>query len=92
MCDLFCQKLQFIFDQIIIIFQSFFPHFRYNRPYQTRDVVMVTDLFGGSDDLTIYNNLLEEIENSGVDQNKLWQLVRPTVHLTNFQTKCFGHP
>jgi len=54
---------------------------KYNRPYQTRDVVMVPDLFGQPEDLTIYNDLLNEIQNSGVDQEKLWQLWHNDSHL-----------
>ena len=42
---------------------------------------MVPDLFGQPEDLTIYNDLLNEIQNSGVDQEKLWQLWHNDSHL-----------
>ena len=41
---------------------------RYHRANSTRDVIIVSDLFGSYDDLTIYNNLLYEVQNSGVPQ------------------------
>lgn len=53
----------------------------YNRPYSTRDVLVVNSLFGDVDDLTIYNNLLKEIKESGVDQEKLWQLWHNDSHV-----------
>jgi len=46
---------------------------RYHRANSTRDVIIVSDLFGSYDDLTIYNNLLYEVQNSGVPQEQLWQ-------------------
>jgi hypothetical protein len=67
---------------------------KYNRRYQTRDVVMANDIFGASDDLTIYNKLLEEIEHSGVDNQRLWQLwhgdshVIADDHLGQWKEKC----
>lgn len=45
----------------------------YNRAYSSRDVVIVADLFGEETDLTIYNNLLHELEESGVPDHQLWQ-------------------
>merc|ERR1711971_64476 len=67
---------------------------KYNRRYQTRDVVMANDIFGATDDLTIYNKLLEEIEHSGVDNQRLWQLwhgdshVIADDHLGQWKEKC----
>merc|ERR1712223_567063 len=67
---------------------------KYNRRYQTRDVVMASDIFCQSDDLTIYNKLLDEIEHSGVDIQRLWQLwhgdshVIADDHLGQWKEKC----
>ena len=72
----------------------YFEFLRYNRRYQTRDVVMANDIFGKVDDLTIYNKLLEEIEHSGVDNQRLWQLwhgdshVIADDHLGQWKEKC----
>ena len=33
-----------------------------------RDVIIVSDLFGSSSDLSIYKNLMYEVQNSGVPQ------------------------
>ena len=72
----------------------YFKFLRYNRGYQTRDVVMANDIFGKVDDLTIYNKLLEEIEHSGVDNQRLWQLwhgdshVIADDHLGQWKEKC----
>jgi len=67
---------------------------KYNRRYGTRDVVVASDIFCQSDDLTIYNKLLDEIEHSGVDIQKLWQLwhgdshVIADDHLGQWKEKC----
>ena len=45
----------------------------YMRRYSTRDVVIVSDLFGDENDMTIYNSLLQELEESGVPDHQLWQ-------------------
>lgn len=46
---------------------------RYNRTYTTRDVLVVSDLFGPEQDLSVYGKLLNEIQNCGVDEKQLWQ-------------------
>lgn len=46
---------------------------KYNREYTSRDVLVVNDLFCAENDLTIYNKLLKEIEQSGVNPDHLWQ-------------------
>jgi len=67
---------------------------KYNRRYQTRDVVMASDIFCKPDDLTIYDKLLDEIEHSGVDAQRLWQLwhgdshVIADDHLGQWKEKC----
>ena len=43
---------------------------KYHRPNSSRDVIIVNDLFGSHTDLTIYKNLLYEVQNSGVPQVK----------------------
>lgn len=71
------------------------PHHwtHYERPYSDRDVVTVNGLFCLPDDLSIYNQLLDEIESSGVDGDKLWQLWHNDSHLiaddkTNWKRNC----
>ena len=69
-------------------------NYRYNRPYQSRDVVMVSDLFGDPNDLTTYNNLLYEIQNCGVEKHRLWQSWHNDSHVIaddkvgNWKDKC----
>ncbi len=46
---------------------------KFNREYTSRDVLMVMDLFCEPEDLTIYDKLLAEIKNCGVDEDILWQ-------------------
>jgi hypothetical protein len=46
---------------------------------QTQDVLIVPGLFGNSDDLKIYNNLLKEMEECGIDN--LWKLWHGDNHL-----------
>ncbi len=50
---------------------------------------MVTDLFGRPDDLTIYKKLLGEIDNSGVDTQKLWQLWHGDSHVIADDSKAW---
>merc|ERR550534_2761807 len=54
---------------------------RYHRANSTRDVIIVSDLFGSYSDLTIYKNLLYEVQNSGVPQEQLWQSWHGDSHL-----------
>lgn len=55
---------------------------RYTRPYSTRDVAVVTDLFVQDvNDYRIYNQLLDEIQKSGVDERVLWQRWHGDSHL-----------
>jgi len=65
----------------------------YKRPYNHRDVVVVNGLFGDEDDMSIYNNLLDEIQSSGIDQEKLWALWHNDSHVIaddklNWKKKC----
>jgi len=53
----------------------------YPREYSNRDVLIVSDLFGGAHDLTIYNNLLRELSESGVPEQQLWQSWHGDSHL-----------
>ena len=62
---------------------------KYNRSYTTRDVVMVNDIFGDVNDLTIYNRLLDEIKNCGVDAQKLWQLWHGDSHVIADDSKAW---
>ena len=54
---------------------------KYNRDYQVNDVVLVSDLFGKHADLSIYDKLLKEIKESGIDSEKLWKLWHGDTHL-----------
>jgi len=58
----------------------------YDRPHYSRDVIVVRDLFippgvDPSTDLSIYNKLLEEIQQSGVNERLLWQSWHGDSHL-----------
>jgi len=60
---------------------------------QSKDVVVVPDLFGPEDDWTIHNQLLEEMEKSGIDSDRLWKLWHGDSHMiaddsTHFKEKC----
>merc|ERR1719234_1561552 len=66
---------------------------RYHRANSTRDVIIVSDLFGSYSDLTIYKNLLYEVQNSGVPQEQLWQSWHGDSHLIaddkrNWKEQC----
>jgi len=47
---------------------------QYKRPYSDHDVVLVNGLFCLPEDLSIYNQLLDEIESSGIDSGRLWKM------------------
>jgi len=53
----------------------------YKREMTSRDVLVVHDVFCAPDDLTIYNKLLNEIKNSGVEELDLWQLWHGDSHV-----------
>ena len=44
-----------------------------DKDVQSRDIILVSGLFGEENDLTIYNKLLEEVNNCNKDDN-LWKL------------------
>lgn len=53
----------------------------------------VSGLFCLPDDLSIYNQLLDEIETCGIDTDKIWQLWHNDSHLiaddkTNWKKNC----
>ena len=54
---------------------------RYDRTHTTRDVIIVSDLFGNPGDLGIYNKLIREIQASGVPEEQLWKLWHGDSHL-----------
>lgn len=61
--------------------------------FQSKDVVVVPDLFGSEDDWTIHNKLLDEMEKSGIDSDRLWKLWHGDSHMiaddsTHFKEKC----
>lgn len=53
---------------------------KFNKKMQTRDVTLVNGLFGDTNDLSIYHNLLNEINNCDKD-NKLWKLWHGDTHI-----------
>ncbi len=53
---------------------------KYNKTIQTRDVVLVNGLFGDEKDLTIYNNLLEEVNSNDKKKKSLWKLWHGDTH------------
>ena len=54
---------------------------KYPRIHKTNDVIVVNNLFCEKDDLTIYNNLLKEIKETGLNQDNLWKLWHGDTHL-----------
>ena len=54
---------------------------KYPRKHKTNDIIIVNGLFCQSDDLDIYNRLLDEIKNSGIDKDSLWKLRHGDTHL-----------
>ena len=53
----------------------------YNREVTSRDVILVNDLYCQEDDLSIYDKLLKELQDSGVDPDQLWQLWHGDSHV-----------
>jgi len=54
---------------------------KFNQQSTTRDVIIVSDLFGDPRDMTIYNKLLQEIQTSGVPEHQLWKLWHGDSHV-----------
>jgi hypothetical protein len=48
---------------------------------QTQDVIIAPNLFCNEDDFTIYHNLLDEMKDCGIENNKLWKLWHGDTHL-----------
>lgn len=48
---------------------------------QTRDVIVVPNLFGDSSDYGIYHRLLDEIQNCGLKEDEIWKLWHGDTHL-----------
>jgi hypothetical protein len=66
---------------------------RYERPLSTRDVLVVADLFCAADDLSIYNGLLRELEQTGLTEKELWQSWHGDSHVIaddrrNWKDRC----
>lgn len=53
----------------------------YDRPIQTRDVLLVSNLFCKTSDLTLYNKLHSELENSGLTEHQIWSSWHGDSHL-----------
>jgi hypothetical protein len=65
----------------------------YNKEIKSRDVIIVPNLFCYENDLSIYNKLLEEIKESGVEEKGVWKLWHGDSHLIaddhlNWKSKC----
>ena len=61
--------------------------------FQSKDVIVIPELFCEVDDMTIHNKLLEEMEKCGVDSERLWKLWHGDTHMiaddsTHFKEKC----
>jgi len=54
---------------------------KYNKEYTNRDVLMVSDLYCQPQDLTIYDSLLKEIEESGIPTAQLFKLWHGDSHV-----------
>ena len=53
---------------------------RYTHKCTGRDVILVPDLFSKDENLNIYNSLLQEIKNTGKEENGLWKLWHGDTH------------
>lgn len=54
----------------------------YDRPNHTsRDMIMVSNLFCDESDLSIYNQLLQELRDTQLDENQLWKSWHGDSHL-----------
>jgi hypothetical protein len=61
--------------------------------FQSKDVVVVPDLFGSQEDMTIYHQLLDEMDRCGIDSDKLWKLWHGDSHMIaddsmHFKERC----
>lgn len=54
---------------------------KYPREHRTNDVIVIHNLFCDKDDMTIYDNLMDEILSVNMDQDKLWKLWHGDTHL-----------
>ncbi|XP_023331836.1 uncharacterized protein LOC111703967 [Eurytemora carolleeae] len=66
---------------------------RYNREVQTRDVLLVSDLFCKPADLYLYNKLMHELSESGLTEHQIWASWHGDSHLiandqTNWKKHC----
>lgn len=52
----------------------------YGQEIRGRDVVLVSGIFNKENDLSIYKKLLEEIKDSGIDNNEIWKLWHGDTH------------
>lgn len=54
---------------------------KYPRMHRSNDIIVVKGLFGEEKDTTIYNKLLKEIRESGINNDELWKLWHGDTHL-----------
>jgi hypothetical protein len=65
----------------------------YQREVQSNDVILIPGLFCKEDDFHIYNDLLKEMDQTGIQKDKLWKLWHGDSHLIaddslGFKSKC----
>ena len=66
---------------------------KYPRTHKGNDVIMVRGLFGDEKSKDIYNKLLQEIKETGIDNSALWKLWHGDTHLIvddkqKWKSKC----
>ena len=54
---------------------------KYPRTHRSNDIIVVKGMFGEEKDNTIYDNLLKEIRESGINNEELWKLWHGDTHL-----------
>lgn len=62
---------------------------KYTREIYSNEVIILKNLFCKDDDLTIYNNLLNEMNNSGINEDDLWKLWHGDTHMIADDKKCW---
>jgi len=62
---------------------------KYTREIYSNEVIILKNLFCNDNDLTMYNNLLSEINNSGICEDELWKLWHGDTHLIADDKKCW---
>ena len=66
---------------------------KYDLNHYTRDIVLVPGLFGDPNDLSIYNNLIDEVKKFNLNNKDVWKLWHGDTHFIaddklNWKEKC----